>query len=163
MLLCVPSFVKEQLIHFYKISDKPHIKDLPERTITAVGEPAVLTCEVSRNPEASVTWTKDGLTSIPRAQFKKNGKVLIIQDVVPEDSGVYECIAMNIFGESRTASTLIVAGTLKVIYNNIKHCIQLQNHFFCEVNVRKNRCIILSNTSENLPTSIKVNDQVWLC
>ena len=71
----------------------------------------MLTCEVSGDPEASVTWTKDGLTSIPRAKFKKNGKMLIIQDVVPGDSGVYECIAMNIFGESRTASTLIVAGT----------------------------------------------------
>ena len=71
----------------------------------------MLTCEVSGNPEASVTWTKDGLTSIPLAKFKKNGKILIIQDVVPGDSGVYECIAMNIFGESRTASTLIVAGT----------------------------------------------------
>ena len=111
MLLCVPSFVKEQLIRFYKISDKPHIKDLPERTITAVGEPVVLTCEVSGNPDASVTWTKDGLTSIPRAQFKNSGKILVIQNVVPGDSGVYECIAMNRFGESRTASTLIVAGT----------------------------------------------------
>ncbi|XP_066015620.1 tyrosine-protein phosphatase Lar-like isoform X2 [Pocillopora verrucosa] len=90
-------------------TDKPHVNDLPERTITAVGELAVLTCDVSGDLEASVTWTKDGLTSIPRAQFKNSGKILIIQDVVPGDSGVYECKAMNLFGESRTSTVLIVA------------------------------------------------------
>ena len=71
----------------------------------------VLTCDVSGDLEASITWTKDGLTSIPRAQFKNSGKILIIQDVVLGDSGVYECKAMNLFGESRTSTVLIVAGT----------------------------------------------------
>ncbi|XP_022805776.1 protein sidekick-2-like [Stylophora pistillata] len=87
----------------------PIIEDLPKRTITVIGELAVLTCEVSGDSEASVTWTKEGLTSIPRAQFKKNGKILIIQDVALGDSGVYECKTLNIFGVSRRATTLIVA------------------------------------------------------
>ena len=71
----------------------------------------MLTCEVSGDPEASVTWTKDGLTSIPRAQLENNGKVLIIKDVVAGDRGVYECKAVNMFGESRTATIVIIAGT----------------------------------------------------
>ncbi|XP_022783235.1 hemicentin-1-like [Stylophora pistillata] len=88
---------------------KPVIKDLPKRTILAVGELVVLNCKVSGHPEASVTWTKDGFSSIPRAQLKDNGKILVIKDVVPGDSGVYECKAINTFGESYTSTTLIVA------------------------------------------------------
>ncbi|XP_022778044.1 hemicentin-2-like [Stylophora pistillata] len=90
--------------------EKPVIKDLPKRTISAIGELVVLNCEVFGHPEASVIWTKDGLNSIPRAQLKDNGKVLVINNVAPADSGVYECKAMNMFGESYTTTTLIVAG-----------------------------------------------------
>ena len=105
------SFEKRYLIYVYQNSGNPVIKDLPKRTVVALNELVVLTCEVNGDSEVSVTWTKDGLTSIPRAQFKNSGKILVIQNVVPGDSGVYECIAMNRFGESRAASTLIVAGT----------------------------------------------------
>ncbi|PFX30132.1 Neuropilin-1 [Stylophora pistillata] len=98
-----------------KEAGKPIIKDLPKRTITAVGELVVLTCEVSGDPEASVTWTKDGLTRIPRAQLENNAKILIVKDVVPGDSGVYECKAVNMFGESRTATIVIVAVPPRII------------------------------------------------
>ena len=74
-----------------------------------------MNCEVFGQSEASVTWTKDGLNSIPRAQLKDNGKVLVINDVGPADSGIYECKAMNIFGESYTTTTLIVAGTCNIL------------------------------------------------
>ncbi|PFX30092.1 Down syndrome cell adhesion molecule-like protein 1-like [Stylophora pistillata] len=98
-----------------KETGRPVIKDLSKRTITAVGELVVLTCEVSGDPEASVTWTKDGLTSIPRAQLENNGKVLIIKDVVAGDSGVYECKAVNMFGESHTATIVIIAVPPRII------------------------------------------------
>ncbi|XP_022783232.1 hemicentin-2-like isoform X1 [Stylophora pistillata] len=94
---------------------KPTNKDLPKTTITAIGELVVLTCEVSGETKASVTWTKDGVTSIPRAQFENNIKILIIKDVVPGDSGVYECKAINMLGESRTATTVIVAVPPRII------------------------------------------------
>ena len=98
------------LLHLYQNSGKPTIKDLPKTTITEIGELVVLTCEVSGETKASVTWTRDRVTSIPRAQFENNYKILVIKDVVPGDSGVYECKAINMFGESRTATTVIVAG-----------------------------------------------------
>ena len=93
-------------------SDKPVVKELPEKTTFTVGKQAVLACEVSGDPEPSVTWSKDGDTSIPRARFDNDGRILVINDVIPRDSGVYECTASNIFGESHTATTLIVAGRL---------------------------------------------------
>lgn len=83
----------------------------------------MLNCKVSGDPEASVTWTKDGLTGISRAQLKDNGKILIIKDVVLGDSGVYECKAMNVFGESRSATTLIQS----LVYANT----DLHVTFFC--------------------------------
>ncbi|KAJ7358805.1 Cell adhesion molecule [Desmophyllum pertusum] len=88
---------------------KPVIKDLPERTIVAAGTLAILSCQVIGDPDLSVTWSKDGNTSIPHAQFENDGRILAIKDVLPRDGGVYECKASNKFGESRTATILIVA------------------------------------------------------
>ncbi len=85
---------------------------MPERTVLAVGELAILTCEVSGDPEPSVTWSKDGDTNIPRAQIKNDGRILAFKHVLPLDSGVYECKASNRFGESRTSTIVIVAGKL---------------------------------------------------
>ncbi|KAJ7357739.1 Hemicentin 2 [Desmophyllum pertusum] len=96
--------------------DKPVIKDLLERTTVAVGALAILPCQVNGDPEISVTWSKDGNTSIPRAQFENDGRILAIKDVLPRDSGVYECKASNKFGESRTATILIVAGNMKWLH-----------------------------------------------
>ncbi|PFX23979.1 Receptor-type tyrosine-protein phosphatase F [Stylophora pistillata] len=94
---------------------KPFIKGLPKTTTTAIGELVLLKCEFVEETNASLTWTKDGLASIPRAQLENNGKILIIKDVVPGDSGVYECKAINMFGESRTATTVIVAVPPRII------------------------------------------------
>ena len=90
--------------------DNPVVVELPLQVIISVGELAFLMCEVSGDPEPSVTWTKNGNSTIPRAQFKNDDRLLVIQDVSPRDSGVYECKASNKFGESRTSITVIVAG-----------------------------------------------------
>ena len=95
---------------FFYLSEKPAVKKLPEKSILSVGELVLLTCEVTGDPEPSVTWSKNGNSSIPRAQFKNDGRILIIKDVLPGDRGVYECKASNKFGESHTSTTLIVAG-----------------------------------------------------
>ena len=96
------------------MADKPVVKELPEKTTIIVGEKAELTCEASGDPQPSVTWSKDGDTSIPRANFNNDGKVLVIRDVIPRDSGVYECTASNSFGVSHSATTLIVTGKLEI-------------------------------------------------
>ena len=92
---------------------------MPERTILAVGDVAVLTCDFSGDPKPSVTWSKNGNTSIPRAHFGSDGRTLFIKDVQPGDSGLYECKAVNDFGESNTNTTLIVAGKLYYLYKGL--------------------------------------------
>ena len=82
----------------------------------------MLTCDVSGDPEPSVTWSKDGNANIPRAQFKNNSRILVIEDVRSVDSGVYECKASNKFGESHSATAVIVTpGTF--------HWLQRKSHF----------------------------------
>ena len=98
---------------------KPVIKRMPERTILAVGDVAVLTCDVSGDPKPCVTWSKNGNTSIPRAHFGSDGRTLFIKDVLPGDTGVYECKAVNDFGESNTNTTVIVAGKLCCLYRRL--------------------------------------------
>ena len=112
---CCENIIKTHTLELY-LSDKPVIKDLPVRTTVAVGALAILPCQVNGDPEISVTWSKDGNTSIPRAQFENDGRILAIKDVLPRDSGVYECKASNKFGESRTATILIVAGNMKWLH-----------------------------------------------
>lgn len=95
--------------------DNPVVVELPLQVIISVGELAFLMCEVSGDPEPSVTWTKNGNSTIPRAQFKNDGRNLVIQDVSPQDSGVYECKAFNRFEENRTSTTVIVGGKLSLL------------------------------------------------
>ena len=71
---------------------------------------AVLTCEATGDPKPSVTWSKDGNTSIPQAQFRNDDHILVIQAVAPSDGGIYECRASNIFGQRRTATAVVIAG-----------------------------------------------------
>ncbi|CAH3163872.1 unnamed protein product, partial [Pocillopora meandrina] len=91
------------------IQCKPAVKDLPERTIFKVGDVVVLTCEATGDPKPSVTWSKDGNTSIPRAQFRNDDHILVIQEVALGDGGIYECRASNIFGQRRTAIVVVIA------------------------------------------------------
>ena len=100
-------------ILFISFSEKPVVRELPERQTFAVGDLVILTCEVSGDAEPSVIWTKDGDTNISRAQFKNNDRILVIKDILPGDKGVYECKASNVFGESRTTTIIVVAGKLE--------------------------------------------------
>ena len=70
----------------------------------------VLTCEATGDPKPSVTWSKDGNSSIPRAQFRNDDHILVIQEVAPSDGGIYECRVSNSFGQRRTATAVIIAG-----------------------------------------------------
>ena len=115
--LPIPQILSERGVQTFVLDllEKPAVKQLPEKSILSVGELVLLTCGVTGDPEPFVTWTKDGNTSIPRAQFKNDGRILVIKDILPLDSGVYECKASNKFGESRTSTTVIVAGKVHLL------------------------------------------------
>ncbi|VVD00378.1 unnamed protein product [Leptidea sinapis] len=85
----------------------------PRDVQVAAGEPAVLECGPPRGvPEASVQWVKDGQPY----EIEVNGRVTItesgslrILETLPNDSGLFRCIASNIAGERQSrAAALIV-------------------------------------------------------
>ncbi|KAM7536321.1 hypothetical protein Aperf_G00000082779 [Anoplocephala perfoliata] len=79
----------------------PKITENPTTTIGQVGDSTHLQCEVSATPSASVVWIKDTFFPIdlsePRFRLIGSGS-LVIESLLEEDSGVYECVARNIIG-----------------------------------------------------------------
>lgn len=70
-----------------------------------------LTCTVLGHPEPHVYWTKDGekldITSNRyRTRFDNGMAYFELHEALPEDSGLYTCVAENVHGIATTESTL---------------------------------------------------------
>ncbi|VDK45179.1 unnamed protein product [Anisakis simplex] len=72
--------------------------------------PSVFTCVVAGTPEPSTSWFKDGkqLPNDGRYQIIQDGEKhsLRLTDTLPQDGGVYECVAKNAAGEARCKARL---------------------------------------------------------
>ena len=78
------------------------------------GESASFQCSASGNPEPAVVWNKlDNQTEI--IQSAASGGKLQLKNVTGNDSGVYQCSATNILGNSREVVRLTVNGKRLVI------------------------------------------------
>lgn len=68
--------------------------------------------KVSGTKPLDVYWLKDGKKVLPDIRFKvleeDNTYTLLIIEAVPEDSGTYECVAINNSGEARCEAECIV-------------------------------------------------------
>ncbi|KAG7188125.1 hypothetical protein KM043_015968 [Ampulex compressa] len=85
---------------------------LTNRTV-GVGMRTRLTCTVIGHPEPRVYWTKDNqvlniASSRYRTKFDNGMAYFELHEALPDDSGVYTCIAENIHGTSSTESILKV-------------------------------------------------------
>uniref|UniRef100_A0A7I4YU80 Ig-like domain-containing protein n=1 Tax=Haemonchus contortus TaxID=6289 RepID=A0A7I4YU80_HAECO len=74
--------------------------------------PAVFTCSIVGEPKPIVNWFKDGqpLPNTGRFQATEaNGQYrLSISNILPQDVGIYECVAKNTAGEARCKARLNV-------------------------------------------------------
>ncbi|XP_026825970.1 uncharacterized protein LOC105284959 isoform X2 [Ooceraea biroi] len=101
--------------------DKPKKPSFCTRLTNRVVETGMrirLTCTVLGNPEPRVYWTKDGekldaSTSCCKTRYENGMAYLELYDTVPEDAGIYTCIAENVHGTSSTESTLKVYSDYK--------------------------------------------------
>ena len=100
----------------------PETKGEPGESVsspTVVVSPATLTvneggsasfqCSASGNPEPTVAWSKLGSQS-KIAQSAVSGGKLQINQVTKTDSGMYQCAATNIMGDSRKVVRLTING-----------------------------------------------------
>lgn len=74
--------------------------------------------KVCGNPMPEVTWYHDGKVVYDNPDFrtscnKETGEVMLfIVEVFPQDTGVYECVAINRYGRATTQAQLTVGGLL---------------------------------------------------
>lgn len=97
-----PRFIK--LATFNKLWAKPS------------GNMVHLKCPAVGNPMPNITWTKDGapiLRSMGEVTYRK--WAIILEDLVPKDSGHYTCFVCNIYGCVNYTTRLDVTGKLLLI------------------------------------------------
>ncbi|XP_071104533.1 twitchin-like isoform X3 [Haliotis cracherodii] len=88
----------------------PSFLDQVQGQIVLDGDQVTFQCRISGNPE--VQWLRDGKTikDCEDFQYGKSGDSykLVMAEVFPEDSGVYECVATNASGSISSAGSLLV-------------------------------------------------------
>lgn len=76
------------------------------------GQLARFDARISGTKPLDVYWLKDGKKVLPDIRFKTleedNTYTLLIIEALPEDSGVYECVAINGSGEARCDAECVV-------------------------------------------------------
>lgn len=74
------------------------------------GEALTLQCSVNGDPEPQITWSKNGKaissSEIMNLKYKNGIATLTINEVYPEDEGVYTCTATNSIGATDTKCNL---------------------------------------------------------
>lgn len=84
------------------------LKDLAIRD----GESLTLTCSVRGDPDPQIVWSKNGKSlsssEILDLKYKNGTATLTINEIFPEDEGVYVCTATNSIGSVDTTCKLTV-------------------------------------------------------
>ena len=89
---------------------KPSALILHENVSTIVGEKLKLICTAKGDPTPKVIWKKDGAIQIPRAKLNSpDNRTLVIDSVILEDSGKYDCEVRNRVGEASSRSWVTIA------------------------------------------------------
>ncbi|XP_043525679.1 titin homolog isoform X2 [Frieseomelitta varia] len=109
--LYLPS-IKDELTPRDKGKKPSFCTRLTNRTV-GVGMRTRLTCTVLGHPEPRVYWTKDGerldvTTNKCKTRFDNGMAYFELHEALPEDSGLYTCVAENVHGIATTESTLKV-------------------------------------------------------
>ena len=66
------------------------------------------------SPAPTIEWYVDGQrleAEDGEATFKDGKAVLLLEDVMLEDSGSYKCVARNSLGQTETSCQVVVRGT----------------------------------------------------
>ncbi|XP_076821519.1 myosin light chain kinase, smooth muscle-like isoform X3 [Clavelina lepadiformis] len=89
-------------------------KELSDITLND-GQDLRLECDVTGTPEPKITWDMDGHKLDPqdgdvRVSYKRGVATLALDDVMPEDTGVYRCVAENSGGKVQCTCRVEVKG-----------------------------------------------------
>ncbi|KAL3319029.1 hypothetical protein Ciccas_002299 [Cichlidogyrus casuarinus] len=102
---------------FINVMREPPFFVMPpaEEVRVTEGKPINITCQTFSAPPAIISWNKDGRPiNGGRYQSMMNGD-LFIESASVTDSGVYECVATNPFGETKASGRLTVRRKTRVV------------------------------------------------
>jgi len=115
---------KPTIDRYEPCDEAPRIVDPPQDVKEQEGKEAILSCGVSGYPPPRVEWTltrPDGLVvSMPSDDLRKSIQArggpdsfqvtgwLLLQDLDPEDEGMYTCIGKNKLGEAVASASMTV-------------------------------------------------------
>ncbi|XP_009994582.1 PREDICTED: obscurin-like protein 1 [Chaetura pelagica] len=90
----------------------PRFLAYPRAFTVQSGADAVLSCQITGDPQPSILWEKDKIPIEPVGRFHMEAKgdlySLLVSHATPQDSGLYVCKAKNSVGETYAAATLKV-------------------------------------------------------
>ncbi|EEB18956.1 conserved hypothetical protein [Pediculus humanus corporis] len=90
----------------------PNFLTTIQSCVVPAGQLARFDAKISGTKPLDVYWLKDGQKVLPDIRFKvleeDNTYTLLIIEAAPEDSGTYECVAINSSGEARCEAECVV-------------------------------------------------------
>ncbi|KAM9010292.1 obscurin-like protein 1 isoform 7-T7 [Ara ararauna] len=90
----------------------PRFLAYPRAFMVQSGTDAVLSCQITGDPQPSILWEKDKIPIEPSGRYHVEAKgdlySLLVSCATPQDSGLYVCKAKNSVGETYAAATLKV-------------------------------------------------------
>ncbi|NWR55535.1 OBSL1 protein, partial [Bucorvus abyssinicus] len=90
----------------------PRFLAYPRAFTVRSGTDAVLSCQITGDPQPSILWEKDKIPIEPSGRFHMEAKgdlySLLVSHITPQDSGLYVCKAKNNVGETYAATALKV-------------------------------------------------------
>ena len=116
------------IIFCYVFTEKPSIRPSitthPQGDVVREGNNVTLSCNVSGNPEPSISWTIDGFqvntTINSQISFSADEKQLTITNAKRTDNGNYRCVAENSLGIATSdAATVDVQCKFKSLVNGV--------------------------------------------
>ena len=66
-----------------------------------------VTCQAEGFPRPTVTWSRVGMP-LPAGRVEVNQGTLTIKNLIPADSGLYDCVATNIMGTKKARTNVAV-------------------------------------------------------
>jgi Immunoglobulin I-set domain len=100
-------------------------EQLKKSATSSQGESVHLKCNAAGNPKPNITWTKDrGMIARSMEEPLYKGYILVLKNLVPKDSGAYDCKVCNKLGCINYTTKLEVLGEFYKLefYFSHEHC-----------------------------------------
>nr|XP_015202731.1 PREDICTED: neural cell adhesion molecule L1-like protein isoform X3 [Lepisosteus oculatus] len=100
-------------VHHYfhvTVEEPPQWDFKPESQIKVIGSEAHIRCSATGKPQPSIKWTVNGLPlhDVPASNRRVLGDTVILHNVKPNDSAVYQCQASNKHGTILANANIMV-------------------------------------------------------